>query len=150
MSAPGPQTILTTSLRWGGLFALGLAVVAGGIGALVAGLPGLWAGLLGAALAFLFLGLTAGSILLGQRLTVGDPGSPVFFAVVLGAWFLKLIVFIVFLLWLRGQPWLDPWVFFLTVIVAVIGSLAIDVLAFQRSRVPYTDAVLPGEAEEGH
>lgn len=147
MSAPAANPFLTTSLRWGGLFALGLAVVASTVGFLVAGLPGLWAGLLGAVLAFLFLGLTAGSIILGQRLTADDPGSPLFFAVVLGAWLLKLVVFFIFMFWLRGQDWLDPWVFFLSVIVAVLGSLVIDVLAFQRSRMPYVDVALPGDDE---
>ncbi|QNO38521.1 hypothetical protein H4J02_05835 [Protaetiibacter sp. SSC-01] len=144
MSA-APNRILTTSLRWGALFATGLAVVAGGIGVLVAGLPGLWGGLLGALLAFAFLALTAGSILLGQRLTVDDPNSPLFYGVVLGAWLVKLIVFFVFMFWLRGQSWLDPWVFFLTVIVAVLGSLVIDALSFVRSRTPYVDVELPGD-----
>ena len=148
MSTTSANPILTTSLRWGGLFALGLAIVAGTVGYLVAGLPGLWGGLLGAALAFLFLGLTAASILLGQRLTVDDPGSPLFFGVVLGAWLLKLIVFFIFMFWLRGQTWLDPWVFFLSVIAAVLGSLIVDVIAFQRSRMPYVDAALPGDDEK--
>ena len=139
--------ILTTSLRWGGLFAVGLAIVASVVGFLVAGTSGLWAGLLGAALAFLFLGLTAGSILLGQRLTVDDPNSPLFYGVVLGAWLLKLVVFFIFMFWLRGQGWLDPWVFFLTVIAAVLGSLIVDVLAFARSRTPYVDVALPGDDE---
>ncbi len=147
MSAANP--ILTTALRWGALFATGLAVVAGGVGVLVAGLPGLWGGLLGALLAFAFLALTAGSILLGQRLTVDDPNSPLFYGVVLGAWLLKLIVFFVFMFWLRGQDWLDPWVFFLTVIVAVLGSLMVDVLSFVRSRTPYVDVELPGDDESG-
>ena len=145
MSTPPANPFLTTSLRWGGLFALALGVVASIVGLLVAGLPGLWAGLLGAGLAFLFLGLTAGSIILGQRLTADDPASPLFFGIVLGAWLLKLVVFFIFMFWLRGQDWLDPWVFFLTVIAAVLGSLMVDVLAFQRSRVPYVDVELPDE-----
>ncbi len=143
-----PNPILTTALRWGALFATGLAVLAGGIGLLVAGLAGLWGGLLGALLAFAFLALTAGSILLGQRLTVGDPNSPLFYGVVLGAWLLKLIVFFVFMFWLRGQDWIDPWVFFFTVIAAVLGSLVVDVLSFVRSRAPYVDVQLPGDREE--
>ncbi len=143
-----PNPILTTALRWGALFATGLAVLAGGIGLLVAGLAGLWGGLLGALLAFAFLALTAGSILLGQRLTVGDPNSPLFYGVVLGSWLLKLIVFFVFMFWLRGQDWIDPWVFFFTVIAAVLGSLVVDVLSFVRSREPYVDVQLPGDREE--
>jgi hypothetical protein len=147
MSAPAHNPILTTALRWGAIFAAALAIVAGGVGVLVAGMPGLWGGLLGAALAFLFLALTAGSMLLGRAMTVGDPNSPLFYGVVLAAWMLKLIVFFVFMYWLRDQPWLDAWVFFLTVIIAVLGSLVVDALAFVRTRTPL-DVSLPGDEEK--
>ncbi len=148
MTSSSPRPILANAVRWGGLFASGLAVVAGGVGLLVAGLPGLWAGLLGAALAFAFLALTALSMLIAQRVTEGEPNSPVFYGIVLGVWLLKLIVFFVFMSWLRGQGWLQPWVFFVTVIVAVIGSLVVDALAFVRSRTPYVDVPLPGDDAE--
>jgi hypothetical protein len=136
-------------LRYGGLFAGAVAVVGGLIGLLVGGVPGLVAGLLGAVLAAIFLGLTAVSILVAGRVTAGDPGSPVFFGIVLGAWFLKLLVFLGVVIWLRTQTWLNPWVFFFTVIVAVIGSLLLDVVAFQRTRTPYVDVELPGEERAG-
>lgn len=145
MSAPADNPILTNSLRWGGIFALVVAVLSSGIGLLVAGLPGLWAALVATGLAVVFLGLTAASMILASRLTPGDPGSPVYFGVVLGVFTLKLIVFFILAVWLRTQTWLDPFVFFGTVIVIVIGSLAIDAVAFQRSRVPYVDAKLPGD-----
>ncbi len=147
MSAPAHNPILTTALRWGALFAAALAVIAGGVGVLVAGLPGLWGGLLGSVLAFAFLALTAGSMLLGRRLTVGDPNSPVFYGVVLGSSVIKLVVFFVVMYWLRGQPWLDAWVFFFTVIAAVLGSLVIDGLAFVRARSPI-EVPLPGDDEK--
>ncbi len=58
------------------------------------------------------------------------------------------VIFVVFAIWLRGQSWLDPVVFFVTVIVAVIGSLVVDVIAFQRTRVPYvSDVKLPGDPD---
>jgi hypothetical protein len=147
MSAPAHNPILVTALRWGAIFAAALAIVAGGVGLLVGGTAGLWGGLLGSVLAFAFLALTAGSMLLGRRLTVGDPNSPVFYGVVLGSSVVKLVVFFVFMYWLRGQPWLDAWVFFFTVIVAVLGSLVIDGLAFVRAR-PAIDVPLPGGDEK--
>ena len=62
----------------------------------------------------------------------------------LGSWVLKLVLFVVLSIWLRSQPWLDPTVFFVTVIIAVVGSLVFDVIAFQRARVPYVgDVELP-------
>jgi amino acid transporter len=137
--------LLVRSLRYGGAFALAVAVIGGGVGFAVAGGRGLAAALLGAALAAVFLGLTALSIIVAARATAGDPGSPVFFGVVLGVWFLKLLIFLGVVIWLRSQTWLDPWVFFITVIVAVLGSLVLDVVAYQRTRTPYVDVALPGE-----
>ena len=143
------EPILKRALRDGAIFTGAVAVVAGLIGWLVAGVPGLLGGLLGALLAFVFLGLTAASILVAGRITKDDPGSPLFFGIVLGTWGLKLILFLVFAIWLRTQDWLDPAVFFFTVIVSVIGSLVLDVVAFQRTRVPYvSDVTLPGEGPD--
>ena len=139
--------VLVRALRDGAIFSAAVAIIAGLIGLLVAGLPGLFAGLLGAVLSFVYLGLTAASMLAAAHLTREDPGSPLYFGIVLGTWALKLIIFIVFAIWLRTQTWLDPVVFFVTVIVAVVGSLVLDVIAFQRSRQPYVDVELPGESK---
>ena len=136
--------LLTRALRYGAVVAAAAAVVGGGIGALVAGTPGLAGGLLGAALSAVFLGLTAASILIAGRVTKGDLTSPVFFGIVLGIWTLKLILFFVLSLWLRTQDWLDPATFGFTAIGAVLGSLVADALAFLRSRVPL-DVALPGD-----
>ncbi|WBU38285.1 hypothetical protein [Homoserinibacter sp. YIM 151385] len=136
--------ILTLALRYGGILAGAVAVLGSIVGFLVAGMPGLAAALIAAGAVALFLGLTAASILIAARVTAGDPGSPLFFGIVLGAWLLKLVLFLVLTIWLRGQAWLDPYVFFVTVVVAVLGSLVVDVLAFQRARVPYvSDAQEP-------
>jgi hypothetical protein len=138
-----------SSLKWPaiviGLLAVGGAVV----GYMVSGVTGMISGLLGAAMWLVFLALTAVSIQLAIRATKDDPGSPVFFAIVLGSWVLKLVLFVVLSIWLRSQPWLDPTVFFVTVIIAVIGSLVFDVIAFQRARVPYVgDVELPQSVED--
>jgi len=140
--------ILYRALRDGAIFTGALAVVAGIVGLLVSGVPGLIGGLLGAALSFLYLGLTAVSFLVAGRVTHNDVTNPLFFGIVLIVWVLKLVLFIVFAIWLRGQTWLDPVVFFVTVIVAVIGSLVFDMIAVQRTRVPYvSDIELPGESK---
>ena len=50
---------------------------------------------------------------------------------------------------LRGQPWLNPTVFFVAVVVSILTSLAIDVVVMLRMRVPYVgDAALPTENPE--
>ncbi len=139
------NAILVRALRDGAIFSALVAIVASLIGLWVAGLPGLYAGLLGALASFVFLGLTAASMLVAARVTRDDPGSPLYFGIVLGTWFLKLLLFLGFAFWLRGQNWLDPMVFFVTVVVAVVGSLVLDVLAFRWTRMPYVDVELPGE-----
>ena len=138
--------VLRLALRYGAIFAVAVAIVAGTIGYLVAGAPGLVGGLLGAALAAVFLGLTAASMLVAGRVARGDGTSPIFFGIVIGTWLLKLIVFIVVEVLLRGQPWFDPFVFFAAVVVVVIGSLVLDAVAMYRARMPYVDVSLPGEA----
>jgi len=139
------NAVLTLALRYGAIFAAAVAVVAGSIGFLVAGVPGLVGGLLGAAMAAVFLGLTAVSMLVAGRVARGDSTNPVFFGIVIGAWLLKLIVFIVAEVLLRGQPWFDPLVFFFAIVAVVIGSLVLDAVALYRARVPYVDVALPGE-----
>jgi hypothetical protein len=138
--------ILTRALRYGAILALAVAVVAGAIGEVVAGLPGLLGGLFGALLAAVFLGLTAASMLFAGRIAKGDTTGPTFFGIVLGVWFVKLVVFVVAAILLGRLAWVDPYVFFFSVIAAVIGSLVADIVAFLRARVPYvSDVVLPGE-----
>ncbi len=129
--------ILTRALSWGGIAAVVIAIVGGGVGLLVAGTPGLVGGLLGAVTSAVFLGLTAASILIAARVTKNEPGSVLFFGIVLGAWFFKLVIFVLLAIWLRSQTFIDPMVFFLTIVASVLASLIADVLAFQRARVPY-------------
>ncbi len=123
-----------------------LLIGGAGIGFLVAGVPGLLSGVIGGVLTAVFMGLTAGSILIGVRITRGDTTSPVFYGIVLGVLAFKLIVFVVLILLLRGQDWLQPAVLGVSMIVAVLGSLGVDMLAFVRARVPYVDVELPGSA----
>lgn len=151
MSAPStPRSFhVLSSLKWPAI-AIGILAVAGAVvGYLVSGIPGMISGLLGAAMWLVFLALTSISIQVAIGATKNDPGSPVFFAIVLGSWVLKLVLFVVLSIWLRSQPWLDPTVFFVTVIIAVVGSLVFDVIAFQRARVPYVgDVELPQSVDD--
>ncbi|MEJ1088839.1 hypothetical protein WDU99_10960 [Microbacterium sp. Mu-80] len=136
--------ILRRTLVWSGISALVLAVVAGGIGFAVAGVNGLWSGLLGVLLAVLFLGITAGSILFANR-WFGDPiYVQLFFAIVLGGWLLKLGIFLVVMMVLSGQPWVEPLVFFLSIVAGVAMSLVVDVIVLTRMRLPnVSDISLP-------
>ncbi|GHF07139.1 hypothetical protein [Pseudolysinimonas yzui] len=138
--------LMTRALRYGAIVAVAVAVVAGTIGWLTSGLPGLLGGLSGAALSAVFLGLTAVSILIAGRVTRGDPGNPAFFGIVLGVWVLKLVAFVVAAIFMRAWDAVDPVVFFWAVIAAVIGTLVGDIVALVRTRIPYaSDVVLPGD-----
>ncbi|MBB5633972.1 hypothetical protein BKA04_002195 [Cryobacterium mesophilum] len=138
--------VYSKALRYGAVVTLGIAVVGSVVGYLVVGLPGVFSALMGALLAMVFMGLTAASILVASRVTEGAPPPDVrFFAIIMGTWFVKLLVFIGVAIWLRSQSWLDPAVFSIAAIVAVIGLLIADIAAFQTSRVPYVDVALPGD-----
>ena len=145
--SPSPVSstpILRRTLIWSGVSALILAVVAGGVGFAVAQGEGLISGLLGVLLAVLFLAITTASILIANR-WYGDPlYVQFFFAIVLGGWLLKLVVFFVLLLLLKDQPWLEPTVFFLSIVTGVIMSLVIDAVVLMRMRLPaVSDVNLP-------
>jgi hypothetical protein len=140
-----PYGIMTLSLKYGAVLTGAMLVLGGAIGFLVAGVPGLVSALIGAGLTAVFMGFTAGSILLAARLTKGDGLNPLFYGIVLGVWALKIIVFFVIMLGLSTVAWVDARILFGSVIVAVAGSLIVDMIAFARARVPYASNVeLPG------
>lgn len=142
-------TILARALVYGVILTVAIAIVGSTVGFLVAGVPGLVSGLIGAGLTALFMVLTAGSIVLAAKATKNEPSSTLFFGIVLGSWLLKFVLFIAILLLLRGQPFLEPLVFFFSILAAVIGSLVVDVIAFVGARVPYADVPLPGDEATG-
>ncbi len=146
--SPAAAPVHVRALRYGGLVTLAIAVVGSALGYLAAGVPGILSALVGAGLAAVFMGLTAASILVGTRVSRGPAPDPRFFGIVIGTWLAKLVVFIGIALWLRGQPWLDPMVFFLAALTAVVGFLVVDVVALQTSRIPYVEVSLPGEGAD--
>ncbi len=155
-TSPNPRTpisstpILRTVLVWSGSVTAILAVVGAIVGFLVAGTDGMWSALAGVLVAAVFLGITGASILIANR-WFGDPlYVPIFFGIVMGGWILKFVVFIVILLVLRGQPWIEPRVFFIAAVVSVLASLAVDVVVMVRMRVPHvSDVELPTDPDAG-
>lgn len=151
--SPHPVTstpILRTTLVWSAVVCGALAVVGAVVGFLVAGTPGLVSALIGVLMAALFLAITSISILVANR-WYGDPlYVPVFFGIVMGGWIVKFVVFIVVLLVLRGQPWIQPVVFFVAVVVGVVAALVVDAVTLVRMRIPHvSDVKLPTDPEEG-
>ena len=91
------------------------------------------------------MGLTATSFVVASRVAKLPEGIAVYYGIILGTFLIKLVVFLVLVISLRGAAWLNPTVFGFTIIAAVLGTLIVDSLALARGRVPYTDAALPGE-----
>jgi hypothetical protein len=132
---------LRTSLLFGAIVTLGIALVGGAIGFSAVGETGMWSALAGSAVAFVFMGITAGSILVGQKASGGNIASGIFFAIVLGSWLLKFVLFLVVAFAIRNSDSLDTVVAFSCVIAAVLGALVSDVFAISRARVPIVDMV---------
>jgi hypothetical protein len=141
--------ILKRILAYGGILALVIAVAGSVIGFLVAGGSGVLSALIGTAMAVVFLGITAASIVVATRIARGDFLSVAFFGIVMGAWLLKFVLFLVLVFLLKDQPWIQPTILFLSLVVAVLGTLVVDVVVIARSRLPYvSDVRLPGDSAE--
>lgn len=127
-------SVLRRAVVLGALVAGAVAVVGAIGGGIAAGWQGAVSGLVGAAFALLFLGVTAASLLLADRF--GGLQSSAFFAALLGGWLVKFVVFLAAMLALRDQAWVQPVVLFLSVAATVIASLAVDVVVVSRARIP--------------
>ena len=132
MGVPSSVPVLRRTLAYGFAFAAAIAVVGGVIGLLVSGPIAAWSAVIGAVMAGVFLGITALSILIAVRFDI-----VAFFGIVLGAWLLKFVAFIVAALALRDQPWINPTALFLSLIAGVIASLVVDVVVVMKTRMPY-------------
>jgi hypothetical protein len=138
--------VATRAVFVGAIVTSVIAIVAATWGALVSELPGMLGALVGSALGFALLGLTALSIIWGFRLGKGDVLAPAFFGVVLGTWLAKFVVFLAIVFWLGDQNWLDRQVLFLTIVASLLAGLIADVVVIARARMPYvSDITLPGE-----
>jgi hypothetical protein len=116
------------------VFLLALAVLGALVGWLVAGLPGVWSALMGAALVLVFSGTTVVSML-----RTADAGPTAFAGTVAGLWLAKFVVVIVVVLVLRGMDFYDKPVFGITVALGALGAIALDIRAVRRARVPYVE-----------
>lgn len=143
-ASPTSNPLLLKTLVWAEVAALVLALIGGFIGYQVGGWGGLWSAVVGVALAMLFMSFTGLSIVIANR-WFGDPlYVPIFFALVLGGWLFKLVVFFIVMFVLRGQPWVHPTIMFFSIIAGVIATLVVDVIVVLRMRIPtVSESILP-------
>jgi len=113
-----------------GVLTVAVAVIGGSLGFLVKGGPGAWGALLGAVVTGLFFGTTAVVMYLGRD---GDPQIQIRNLVI--TWFAKLVLLFTAFVALGQATWLEPKAFGLSVLVGVIGSLAIEGRAVWSARI---------------
>jgi hypothetical protein len=139
-----PQQVVKKALFWGVISTSLVTIVASVAGALVAELAGMLGALAGGAVGFALLALTPLSIVWGFKAGGGSVLAPGFFAVVLGVWLAKFVVFVALVFVLGDIEALHRETLFLTIVGALLVGLITDVIVVVRSRVPYVDVELPG------
>ena len=131
MQFDNPKTVFSKVLKLGAILIGTIAVLGGLIGFFAAGLPGLFGALAGAGIALLFVSLTALSVLVGGKLNLGG-----FYAVVLGGWLLKVVIFIAMIAILKRVEGLNGVALFATLVASVLGSLGVDGFVVTKSKIP--------------
>lgn len=131
MPVTGSQQLFRRVLVWGAVLIGAVGVVASLIGWLVAGGSGVASAVIGAGMTLVFVTLTALSIRLGGKLSLGG-----FFGVVLGGWIFKMVAFLAFVYFLRQADFINGPVLFGTLVVSILGSLALDSWVFLSARIP--------------
>ena len=81
-----------------------------------------------------FVSITALSVWLGAKLPIGG-----FFGVVMGAWLVKMVIFIILVRVLQDVEGINHPVLGFTLIAAILGSLAVDALTVAKSRQPIVE-----------
>lgn len=121
-------------LRWGSFGSLIAMVLAIVIGFLIAGMPGLWGGLLGIAIPVAFFSITVLVAVITVRVR-----PEVFGAAILGSWLIKIVVLIAVLAVLSRADFYDRAIFFAAFVVGTIGYLVTEAVIVVRTRVPYIE-----------
>ena len=134
MKFDSASTVFKTVLTQGSMLIAGIAAIGGLIGTLTAGGPGLLSALIGAGMTFVFVSITAASVWVGAKLPINA-----FFGVVMGAWLLKLILFIVLVRLLLGVKEINGPVLFFTLIASIMGTLVVDALVVTKARIPIVE-----------
>ncbi|MBT1017637.1 hypothetical protein KJY77_00550 [Canibacter sp. lx-72] len=133
---PTSQPILKKIVVYGLFLVLGLGIAAGVVGWVISSQFGFIAAVAGAAVAGVFMSFTAGAMVFANRFMHSASYVQVLFGCVLGAFFLKIVFFLVTAFLVKGTAWLDPKVFFITVVVGVALSLLLDLLVILKHKLP--------------
>ncbi len=138
-SIPDQTAALKAAVRYGVLGLLALAAVGSIVAALVAGTPGLYGALLGAAVGGGFILFTALGVLFTAKLPAVTAG-----AVLLGTWLLKMIFAITVLAILKPLDFYDDTALALVIVFSLVIVLGAETYGVLKTKVPYVE---PGAAE---
>ncbi|MGN8246674.1 hypothetical protein ACTHAM_000339 [Cellulomonas soli] len=128
------DAVFRRALRDTLLLLAALTVLGVGLGALLAGTPGVWGALIGVGFALVFCGTT---VVVMLRTAHANPQTMA--VAVMGSWLAKLVVVMVVLAVLRGQTFYDRVVLLVVVAAGTIGSALLDYRAVASGRIPYIE-----------
>ncbi|MCP2289022.1 hypothetical protein ACFYT3_18160 [Nocardia amikacinitolerans] len=129
---PGPDAPLKSALRYGLIGLAVLVILSAAIATAVAGLPGLWGALLGAAIGGVFILTTAAVVLFGAKLPPSTAGL-----VMLASWVGKVLLVLIAVAVLNQFDFYNRVALFLTVIGALVIVLGAETYGVLRQKVPY-------------
>ncbi|SNY88244.1 hypothetical protein SAMN04244553_5210 [Nocardia amikacinitolerans] len=136
---PGPDAPLKSALRYGLIGLAVLVVLSAAIATAVAGLPGLWGALLGAAIGGVFILTTAAVVLFGAKLPPSTAGL-----VMLASWVGKVLLVLIAIAVLNQFDFYNRVALFLTVIGALVIVLGAETYGVLRQKVPYVSTTAGG------
>jgi hypothetical protein len=128
------QQLFSKAFKLNILLALLVSLVGSGAGFLVYGLPGVNSALVGAVIAAVFGAITIASIRFGSKLGLNG-----FYALVLGGWLLKILLFALLLGALQSVDFISGPMFFFSVVASVLGGLAIDSYLVLSAKLPIVE-----------
>ena len=131
MPVSSAQDLFRRAIAYGAYLAIAIAVIGSGVSLLTVGLPGVYAALIGAAISTTFSLMTIFSVWFGSKLLLNG-----FYALVLGGWLTKVVLFGVVLSILQVAKNLNGPVFFFAIVAGVLGGLGIDSWLVLKARIP--------------
>jgi hypothetical protein len=142
--APDHTASLRAAVRYGVLGLIVLAVVGSIVATLLAGMPGLYGALLGAAVGGGFILCTALGVLFTAKLPAMTAG-----AVLLGTWLLKMILAITVLAILKPLDFYDKTALVLVIVLSLVIVLGAETYGVLGVKAPYVEPRAAGDAEPG-
>jgi hypothetical protein len=128
------KQLFAKALRLNLLLAGVVAVLGSVIGYLVYGSGGVASSLIGASVSAVFGVMTILSIGFGSKLGLNG-----FYALVLGGWLIKVLLFALLLGFLQSATFISGPMFFFAVVASVLGGLAIDSYVVLTAKIPVVD-----------